>query len=227
MILEPQHLGTWGLLREVRDNNFYATYIDGEPTSCPRQVIDGRWKFTIVDMTDCPVIVDGAKLAKDDTDKSKSSKISKTWVITICLGVVLLLFVVVIVGLYICMRFKRRKYDNVGWSCPPKTCTLWMEPEKGAYGLAMEIHDGNFYGLFDDDSDAWCPRYVVDSPSNFTVIDMPTCPVIVDGAMLPKDSSSPKPHNNASLKWIIPICVGFALLLLVIVIVVIYICTRK
>uniref|UniRef100_A0A7E4W4J6 Methyl-accepting chemotaxis protein n=1 Tax=Panagrellus redivivus TaxID=6233 RepID=A0A7E4W4J6_PANRE len=106
MILEPQHSATWGLLKEVRDNNFYATYLDGHPKKCPRQVIDGRWKITIVDMTDCPVIVDGAKLVKENADKPKNTNVSMKWVIAICVGVVLLLLVIVIAGIYFYMRFK-------------------------------------------------------------------------------------------------------------------------
>uniref|UniRef100_A0A7E4W5K1 Secreted protein n=1 Tax=Panagrellus redivivus TaxID=6233 RepID=A0A7E4W5K1_PANRE len=106
----------------------------------------------------------------------------------------------------------RSIYDNVGSDCLPTTCTLWMEPEIAAFGLAWEMHDDTFYGLFVDHKKTLCPRYIVDGISNFTVMDVPTCPVIVDGAKLPKKANNSKSNKNASLKWIIPICVGLALL---------------
>uniref|UniRef100_A0A7E4W3K8 Secreted protein n=1 Tax=Panagrellus redivivus TaxID=6233 RepID=A0A7E4W3K8_PANRE len=106
----------------------------------------------------------------------------------------------------------RQKYSNVGWKCPPKTCTLSIEPEKGVFGLAMERHDGNYYGMFVDGTTSWCPRHIVDGRMNLTVINMPDCPVIIDGALLPKDDA-PEPKRDSSMKWyIIGICVGTVVL---------------
>uniref|UniRef100_A0A7E4W462 Uncharacterized protein n=1 Tax=Panagrellus redivivus TaxID=6233 RepID=A0A7E4W462_PANRE len=122
----------------------------------------------------------------------------------------------------------RQKYFNVGWNCPPKTCTLSIEPEKGVFGLANEMHDGNFYGMFVDGSRSWCPRHIVDGRMNFTVIDMPDCPVIIDGALLPKDDV-PEPKRDSFMKWVITaICIGIAVVLLLIVVAIaLYCCIRS
>uniref|UniRef100_A0A7E4VJ90 CN hydrolase domain-containing protein n=1 Tax=Panagrellus redivivus TaxID=6233 RepID=A0A7E4VJ90_PANRE len=82
---------------------------------------------------------------------------------------------------------KGRDYWNVGNNCPPDMCTLVIEPIGGIMGLAVERHDGNVYGLFDDTNTLACPREVVDGLFNFTVVDLPECPVIVDGAVLPNN----------------------------------------
>uniref|UniRef100_A0A7E4V372 Uncharacterized protein n=1 Tax=Panagrellus redivivus TaxID=6233 RepID=A0A7E4V372_PANRE len=106
------------------------------------------------------------------------------------------------------------KYHNVGGSCPPGGyCTLKLEPEhNGVFGLAAERHHGNIYGIFVDGFESMCPRYIVDGRSNFTVIDVPDCPVIIDGARLPKEEVV-KSDKGDSYKWLIIVCVGLLALL--------------
>uniref|UniRef100_A0A7E4V3D0 Uncharacterized protein n=1 Tax=Panagrellus redivivus TaxID=6233 RepID=A0A7E4V3D0_PANRE len=108
------------------------------------------------------------------------------------------------------------KYVNVGGRCAPGYCTLKLEPEhNGIFGLAQEDHDGNWYGLFSDSSTSMCPRHVVDSRANFTVINVPNCPVIVDGARLAKEKTAEPKKKSFNIKWIIAICIGLGVLLLV------------
>uniref|UniRef100_A0A7E4ZXW4 LCCL domain-containing protein n=1 Tax=Panagrellus redivivus TaxID=6233 RepID=A0A7E4ZXW4_PANRE len=119
-----------------------------------------------------------------------------------------------------------RKYHNIDNACPPDSCTLFMALTGGVYGLAAETHDGNLYGMLVEGSTSMCPRHIVNGRSNFTVLELPTCPVIVESAMLPKDKET-KPKPAKSSIWIIPVCVGLVILAVVIVIVVIYFCIRS
>uniref|UniRef100_A0A7E4ZRS6 CX domain-containing protein n=1 Tax=Panagrellus redivivus TaxID=6233 RepID=A0A7E4ZRS6_PANRE len=123
----------------------------------------------------------------------------------------------------------KSKYFNVGGSCPTGYCTLWLMPgQDGVFGLAAERHDGNLYGLLVKGSTSMCPLYVADGLSNFIVINVPDCPVIIDGARLPKVEPVNKPKDKEfDVKWIIVICVGLSLLLLVVGIVGFYNCTRS
>uniref|UniRef100_A0A7E4ZS41 Uncharacterized protein n=1 Tax=Panagrellus redivivus TaxID=6233 RepID=A0A7E4ZS41_PANRE len=92
----------------------------------------------------------------------------------------------------------------------------------------MERHDGNYYGMFVDGTTSWCPRHIVDGRMNLTVINMPDCPVIIDGALLPKDDA-PEPKRDSSMKWgvIIGICIGIAVLLLTAAVIALYCCIRS
>uniref|UniRef100_A0A7E4WAL4 DUF3707 domain-containing protein n=1 Tax=Panagrellus redivivus TaxID=6233 RepID=A0A7E4WAL4_PANRE len=101
-------------------------------------------------------------------------------------------------------------YFNVGYQCPPDSCTLLMEMTGSDMGLALEIHDGNFYGMLVKNSKFMCPRYAVDERTNFTVTELPSCPVIVNDAMLLKNEAE-QPKNHTSDKWVIAICVGLGL----------------
>uniref|UniRef100_A0A7E4VVK8 Uncharacterized protein n=1 Tax=Panagrellus redivivus TaxID=6233 RepID=A0A7E4VVK8_PANRE len=122
---------------------------------------------------------------------------------------------------------KRQRYRNVGHGCPHDRCTLVMEVHGGVYGLAVEKHDGNFYGMLVKGSKHMCPLYFDNNGrSNFIVKELPTCPVIVDGAMIPKDETT-EPSQTASMNWIIPVCVGLGILLLVIAIVGVFIYCRS
>uniref|UniRef100_A0A7E5A0V0 ZP domain-containing protein n=1 Tax=Panagrellus redivivus TaxID=6233 RepID=A0A7E5A0V0_PANRE len=109
------------------------------------------------------------------------------------------------------VRAKIRTYINVGTMCPPDSCTLLMTHSGSAFGLGSEQHNGNFYGILVEGSSVSCPRYIVDGRSNFTILELPTCPVIVEGAMLPKNEKT-KPKTANSIVWIIPVCVGLFLL---------------
>uniref|UniRef100_A0A7E5A1Q3 DUF4793 domain-containing protein n=1 Tax=Panagrellus redivivus TaxID=6233 RepID=A0A7E5A1Q3_PANRE len=221
--------GVYGLGSEQHDGNFYGFLIYGVGAMCPRHNVHGRSNFTIRELPHCPVIVavleDGETLPKNEETKPETTNNTSTvWIVPVCVGLVLLIC-------YVSEPTKsrnelRQKYFNVGWNCPPKTCTLSIEPEKGVFGLAMERHDGNYYGMFVDDTNSWCPRYVIDSRMNFTVIDMPDCSVIIDGALLPKDDV-PESKGDSSMKWvIIGICIGIAVLLLIVVVIALYCCIR-
>uniref|UniRef100_A0A7E4UL64 Secreted protein n=1 Tax=Panagrellus redivivus TaxID=6233 RepID=A0A7E4UL64_PANRE len=122
-------------------------------------------------------------------------------------------------------RDRLKKYANVGSNCPPDSCTLIMTHTGGVFGLGSERHDGNFYGLLVD-SGAMCPRHAVNGRSNFTIRELPNCPVIVDGAMLLKNEEI-EPKTAKATVWIIPVCVGAVLLVLGIAIVVLYCCIRS
>uniref|UniRef100_A0A7E4ZWK2 Uncharacterized protein n=1 Tax=Panagrellus redivivus TaxID=6233 RepID=A0A7E4ZWK2_PANRE len=122
-------------------------------------------------------------------------------------------------------ELKRQKYWNVGSNCPPDMCTLIIEPIGGIMGLAMEEHDGKIHGIFDDTAIVICPREVVDGLFNFTVVDLPECPVIVDGAALPKDEAV-NSKSNTSVKWVVIICVVLVLLILAILAIAVYLCMR-
>uniref|UniRef100_A0A7E4V2W8 Phospholipid scramblase n=1 Tax=Panagrellus redivivus TaxID=6233 RepID=A0A7E4V2W8_PANRE len=105
-------------------------------------------------------------------------------------------------------ELKKRRYVNVGENCPPGYCTLSLQPDHfGVFGLSVEWHDGNYYGMLVEGSTLMCPRYIADGVSNFIIIDLPDCPVIIDAARLPKKETA----NNAkdktfNAKWIIAIC---------------------
>uniref|UniRef100_A0A7E4VJP5 Uncharacterized protein n=1 Tax=Panagrellus redivivus TaxID=6233 RepID=A0A7E4VJP5_PANRE len=96
----------------------------------------------------------------------------------------------------------------------------------GVFGLGSERHDGNFYGILVEGSGETCPRHIVDGRSNFTVLELPNCPVIVEGAVLSKDKKT-KPKTANSTVWIIPVCVGLVLLAIGIAIVTLYFCIRS
>uniref|UniRef100_A0A7E4UWC1 Protein kinase domain-containing protein n=1 Tax=Panagrellus redivivus TaxID=6233 RepID=A0A7E4UWC1_PANRE len=123
----------------------------------------------------------------------------------------------------------RRGFLNVGANCPIGYCTLSLEPEHdGVFGLSAERHDGNFYGMLVEGTGIMCSRYVANYVSNFTIIDMPSCSVIIDAARLPKEETVNKTKDRTfNVKWIIAICIGLALLLLVVIIVALYICSRR
>uniref|UniRef100_A0A7E4W183 Secreted protein n=1 Tax=Panagrellus redivivus TaxID=6233 RepID=A0A7E4W183_PANRE len=122
----------------------------------------------------------------------------------------------------------RRLYRNVGGSCPQDCCTLWMDLEsKAVFGLGGEVHNNNFYGMLVEGNSITCPRYAVNGRSNFTVVKLPNCPVIVDVAQLPKDEeTNDNEKSDSSMKWIIAICVGLGLLLIIAVVVGFCLCMR-
>uniref|UniRef100_A0A7E4VKF1 Uncharacterized protein n=1 Tax=Panagrellus redivivus TaxID=6233 RepID=A0A7E4VKF1_PANRE len=108
-------------------------------------------------------------------------------------------------------------YANVGNHCASDSCTVFIQPKGSGLGVNVQKRDGNFYGMFVDGSKLLCPRYVINGRMNFTVIELPTCPVIVDGATLPKDKINNSKSDNT--KWIIAVCVGFVTVVIVIVII--------
>uniref|UniRef100_A0A7E4UWE3 SUEL-type lectin domain-containing protein n=2 Tax=Panagrellus redivivus TaxID=6233 RepID=A0A7E4UWE3_PANRE len=123
---------------------------------------------------------------------------------------------------------EQRGYVNIGGFCPTGYCTLVLEPEhKGVFGLSTERHDGNLYGMLVEGSTSMCPRYVVKYVSNFTVIAVPKCSVIIDGARFPKKETTEPKKKSSDLKWFIAIGIVFALLLLVAGAVGLYICTHS
>uniref|UniRef100_A0A7E4VTD9 Uncharacterized protein n=1 Tax=Panagrellus redivivus TaxID=6233 RepID=A0A7E4VTD9_PANRE len=137
-------------------------------------------------------------------------------------------FVICYVSLPKVNRDELKKYHNVGHKCPLDSCKLWMETDGGVYGIAMERHDGNFYGMLVKGSKSMCPLYFdKDGRSNFTILELPTCPVIIDGAMIPVKDETTEPSQTTSMNWIIPVCVGLGLLLLVIGVVGIFIYCRS
>uniref|UniRef100_A0A7E4V330 Uncharacterized protein n=1 Tax=Panagrellus redivivus TaxID=6233 RepID=A0A7E4V330_PANRE len=125
-------------------------------------------------------------------------------------------------------ELERRGFWNMGTNCPIGYCTLSLEPEHDVvFGLSAEWHDGNLYGMLVEGTGTMCSRYVANYVSNFTIIDVPKCSVIIDAARLPEKKTVEKPKDKTfKVKLIIAICIGLALLLLIAGIVGLYFCTR-
>uniref|UniRef100_A0A7E4UQW3 Uncharacterized protein n=1 Tax=Panagrellus redivivus TaxID=6233 RepID=A0A7E4UQW3_PANRE len=55
----------YGLTMEDNGNQIYAFFNDNSKLACPRKVLNNRATFTISELPDCPVFVNGARLSKD------------------------------------------------------------------------------------------------------------------------------------------------------------------
>uniref|UniRef100_A0A7E4V030 Ephrin RBD domain-containing protein n=1 Tax=Panagrellus redivivus TaxID=6233 RepID=A0A7E4V030_PANRE len=107
-------------------------------------------------------------------------------------------------------------YVNYWPACPADTCALMIHPSN-ANALAFRSDNDYVYGFFNDHSKLACPRKVDDNRENFTIKELPDCPVIVKGAKLPKKDSTSDGTSNA--KWIIIICVSIIFFIFVIFVV--------
>uniref|UniRef100_A0A7E4V4M9 Secreted protein n=1 Tax=Panagrellus redivivus TaxID=6233 RepID=A0A7E4V4M9_PANRE len=92
------------------------------------------------------------------------------------------------------MHDEQRAYYNLGTFCPIGTCTLMVQAETAWY-LALEKTEDHVLARFYDGHNRVCPRKVVNNRANFTVFELPDCPVIVNGADLPQDG---EPKNNTT-----------------------------
>uniref|UniRef100_A0A7E4V4R4 ZP domain-containing protein n=1 Tax=Panagrellus redivivus TaxID=6233 RepID=A0A7E4V4R4_PANRE len=92
------------------------------------------------------------------------------------------------------MRDEKRVYYNLGTTCPLGTCTLMIHPDR-AYYLSARRTDETTYLQFHDEFFEVCPRKVIDNRANFTILELPDCPVIMDNATLPKAEKK----NNMTL----------------------------
>uniref|UniRef100_A0A7E4VNT5 Uncharacterized protein n=1 Tax=Panagrellus redivivus TaxID=6233 RepID=A0A7E4VNT5_PANRE len=95
----------YGLSLEDDNDQIYAFFDDDSTLTCPRKVMNSRATFTIREIPDCPVFVNGAKLPKEE-NVAKDEQSNTKWIIIICVGVVLLLLVAGAIGFFIFMRFK-------------------------------------------------------------------------------------------------------------------------
>uniref|UniRef100_A0A7E4VIN1 Transmembrane protein n=1 Tax=Panagrellus redivivus TaxID=6233 RepID=A0A7E4VIN1_PANRE len=96
-------------------------------------------------------------------------------------------------------------FENHARGCPINHCSLMFYPSKSSIGLTTTLRDGDFYGEFDDKNRTWCPRHAGNGHANFTVVNLPNCPVIINGATL-ANKDKIKPKNTKSIKWIVATC---------------------
>uniref|UniRef100_A0A7E4ZUX6 CUB domain-containing protein n=1 Tax=Panagrellus redivivus TaxID=6233 RepID=A0A7E4ZUX6_PANRE len=115
------------------------------------------------------------------------------------------------------MREEERAYYNFGEVCPLGTCALAVEAETAWYLSLDKRYDG-FYARFYDENPRACPRKVINNRTNFTIIELPECPVIVNEAKIPQDDK-PKKNNSQATVGIIAVCMVIIILLLVIIII--------
>uniref|UniRef100_A0A7E4V434 Uncharacterized protein n=1 Tax=Panagrellus redivivus TaxID=6233 RepID=A0A7E4V434_PANRE len=121
--LQPVHVGVFGLSAEWHDGNFYGMLVEGSISMCPRYVADGLSTFTVIDVPNCPVIIDAARLPiKETVNNTKDKTFNVKWIIAICIGLALLLLIAGIVGLYICTRHKKEVV------CPVKSSRRFVNP---------------------------------------------------------------------------------------------------
>uniref|UniRef100_A0A7E4ZQ43 Vanin_C domain-containing protein n=1 Tax=Panagrellus redivivus TaxID=6233 RepID=A0A7E4ZQ43_PANRE len=78
----------------------------------------------------------------------------------------------------IIMRNEHAAYYNLGTSCPVGSCTLAIEARTAFY-LSLKRGDETLYAQFHDEFDQVCPRKVINNRANFTILELPDCPVIM------------------------------------------------
>uniref|UniRef100_A0A7E4V5W3 Uncharacterized protein n=1 Tax=Panagrellus redivivus TaxID=6233 RepID=A0A7E4V5W3_PANRE len=113
------------------------------------------------------------------------------------------------------MHEEQRAYYNFGEVCPLGTCILMVQATTAWY-LSLDKRDDTVYARFYDENQRACPRKVVSYRTNFTVLELPDCPVIVNGAKLPQ-GDKPKKHTTKATVGIIAACVIIMLILLIII----------
>uniref|UniRef100_A0A7E4UQ16 Uncharacterized protein n=1 Tax=Panagrellus redivivus TaxID=6233 RepID=A0A7E4UQ16_PANRE len=96
----------YGLTRKVNNDQIYGFFSDDGTMVCPRKLENNRATFTVRELPDCPVFVNGARLPKDEKEVTKGESTLK-WIIISCTAVVLLILIVV-VGFCIFMRCRNK-----------------------------------------------------------------------------------------------------------------------
>uniref|UniRef100_A0A7E4W765 CUB domain-containing protein n=1 Tax=Panagrellus redivivus TaxID=6233 RepID=A0A7E4W765_PANRE len=96
----PAHV--YSLSMRMTTDYVYAFFNDDSKLECPRKVVDNRANFTIKELPDCAVIVNGARLLKDESTEPGGTSIK--WIVIICVTVVSLLVVASVAGFCIFTR---------------------------------------------------------------------------------------------------------------------------
>uniref|UniRef100_A0A7E4V5J3 Uncharacterized protein n=1 Tax=Panagrellus redivivus TaxID=6233 RepID=A0A7E4V5J3_PANRE len=113
------------------------------------------------------------------------------------------------------MREENAAYYNLGTTCPLGTCTLMIHPRTAFY-LFVKSSEDTVDAQFHDEFSRVCPRKVINNRQNFTILELPDCPVIMNNATLPKTTTK----NNTTLAiGIIAGCAIVIIMLLIIIIV--------
>uniref|UniRef100_A0A7E4V3Z8 Uncharacterized protein n=1 Tax=Panagrellus redivivus TaxID=6233 RepID=A0A7E4V3Z8_PANRE len=112
------------------------------------------------------------------------------------------------------MHDEQRAYCNLGTTCPLGTCTLMIHPN-AAYYLSAKRSSDVAYLEFHDEFFRVCPRKVINNRANFTIVELPDCPV--NNATLPKTTA--KKNTTLATVGITADCVVAVIILVSIMII--------
>uniref|UniRef100_A0A7E4ZYX0 Uncharacterized protein n=1 Tax=Panagrellus redivivus TaxID=6233 RepID=A0A7E4ZYX0_PANRE len=103
LVIHPDNV--YGLTMRSDSNHVFGIFNDNSHLACPRKVVDSQTTFTIKELPDCPVFINGARLP---TNKGKvnDGKSTIKWVVAGSVAAVLLFVIAGAVGFCVFMRFK-------------------------------------------------------------------------------------------------------------------------